>query len=55
MDWLKGDKERVWRGFRLMITVCQQDGGERRVDLPFGDGAALHNDVLFVRPSAPEN
>ena len=27
----------------------------KRADLPFGDGTVLHNDVLLVRPTAPEN
>lgn len=38
-----------------MTKVCYQDGGAKRADLPIGDGTVLHNDVLFVRPTAPEN
>lgn len=35
-----------------MTTVCYKDGGG---DLPFGEAPILHDNVLFVRFSAPEN
>lgn len=36
-----------------MTTVCYEDGEKR--DLPFGEAPVLHDNVLFVRFSAPEN
>ena len=60
MDWVKGCMEKQM----IMGGGVNRHAGYldkwlqyviKRADLPFGDGTVLHNDVLLVRPTAPEN